>query len=136
HRERAIGAFVAALGLGVLQYGAGLLTGLFEGNKSFTVFGPVIILLLVINLFGTLTLLVAAWIATTDEPGVPERDDHKFDPYRRVVGPPMPPPAHRTRALGTARRRVGSVPESLDWEPGQGQPDRKSTRLNSSHVKI
>ncbi len=122
HRERAIGAFIAALGLGVLQYGAGLLTGLFEGNKSFTVFGPVIILMLVINLFGTLTLLVAAWIATTDEPGVPERDDHTFDPHSRVLGPSMPPPAHRTRALGTARRRVGSVPEALDWEPGQGQP--------------
>ena len=121
-RSRAIGALVGAVGLAVLQYGAGLLAGAFSGNAAAKVFGPVVVVMLVINLFGTLTLMVAAWIATTDQPATPERDEHKFDPHSQVQGPSMPPPAHRTRALGTARRRVGSVPESLDWEPGQGQP--------------
>jgi membrane protein len=59
-----VGALVGASALVVLQSLAGLLVGLFSGNLSAGIFGSVIVLMLFLNLFATLILYVAAWLAT------------------------------------------------------------------------
>ncbi len=58
------GASIGAVGLLGLEYGAGILLGVFADNLAVTVFGTVIVLMLFLNLFASLVLIVAAWIAT------------------------------------------------------------------------
>ena len=58
------GALIGALGLAVLQYAAGLLIAAFQNNKAAQLFGPVIVLMLFLNVFAQLILFIAAWIAT------------------------------------------------------------------------
>ncbi len=58
------GALSGALGLAALQYLASFITGLFSGNAAAALFGPVIIVMLFFNLFATLILMIAAWMAT------------------------------------------------------------------------
>jgi len=65
------GALIGAIGLGLLQYSAGLLFNLFSTNKAAAIFGPVIVLMLVLNMFAQLILFVAAWIATATQEAVP-----------------------------------------------------------------
>jgi membrane protein len=68
------GALFGSVGLVLLQYLAAFLIGRFAGNAAAGVFGPVITLMLFFNLFARLILFVAAWIATFDEPGLPDLD--------------------------------------------------------------
>jgi len=65
------GALIAAVGLAVLQYLTGILFKVFAGNAAAAVFGPIIVLMLFFNMFARLTLFLAAWIATTDQPALP-----------------------------------------------------------------
>jgi membrane protein len=65
------GALIGAIGLGVLQYTAGLLFNLFQYNRAASIFGPVIVLMLFFNIFAQLILFVAAWIATANQDAVP-----------------------------------------------------------------
>lgn len=58
------GAAVGAVGLALLEYFTSALFGVFTGNAAAALFGPIIALMLFFNLFATLILLVAAWIAT------------------------------------------------------------------------
>ena len=64
------GALIGAIGLGLLQYSAGLLFNLFSNNKAAAIFGPVIVLMLVLNVFAQLILFVSAWIATATQEAV------------------------------------------------------------------
>lgn len=68
------GALMGAVGLAVLQYAAGLLIVAFQNNKAAQLFGPVIVLMLFLNVFAQLILFIAAWIATDrhDAISVPE----------------------------------------------------------------
>jgi membrane protein len=67
-----IGAAVGAAGLVILQALAGYLIGVFSGNVTASLFGPVIVLMIFLNLFATLILYVAAWLATVRPvPGTP-----------------------------------------------------------------
>lgn len=59
-----IGALVGAVALVLLQTLAGYLIGFFTNNASALLFGPVIILMIFLNLLATLILYVAAWLAT------------------------------------------------------------------------
>jgi membrane protein len=59
-----IGAGLGSAALTVLLGGAGLLLGAFSSNVSAAVFGPVIVLMIVLNLFATLILFIAAWLGT------------------------------------------------------------------------
>jgi membrane protein len=59
-----IGAAVGAAGMVILQALAGYLIGIFSGNVTASLFGPVIVLMIFLNLFATLILYVAAWLAT------------------------------------------------------------------------
>lgn len=63
-RVRAQGAAIGSAGLVALEYGAGILLGFFADSMAVTVFGSVIVLMLFLNLFASLVLIVAAWIAT------------------------------------------------------------------------
>ncbi len=65
------GALMGAIGLGVLQYSTGLLFSLFAHNKAASIFGPVIVLMLFLNIFAQLILFIAAWIATATQEAVP-----------------------------------------------------------------
>lgn len=57
------GATLGAVGMTVLQLFAGLIVRLFAGNAAAAVFGSVIVVMLYLNLFATLILLVACWVA-------------------------------------------------------------------------
>ncbi len=50
-----------------LQQLASLLVKVLSGNRSFSVFGPIIILMIVFNLLATIILMIAAWVGTADE---------------------------------------------------------------------
>jgi membrane protein len=63
-RDIARGALFGSVGLAVLQYFAGALNGIFLRNAAATIFGPVIVLMLSLNVFATLVMLGAAWTAT------------------------------------------------------------------------
>lgn len=67
-----VGAMVGAFGLIILQALASYLISAFSRNLTASLFGPVIVLMLFANLFATLILYVAAWLATaaTPEPEV------------------------------------------------------------------
>lgn len=71
-----IGALVGAVALVLLQTLAGYLIGFFTNNASAALFGPVIILMIFLNLFATLILYVAAWLATAHPaPAVEPEED-------------------------------------------------------------
>lgn len=61
-----IGTIAGAVLVTALQQVAGLLIGIFSGNNAASVFGPVIIIMLLFNLLATIILLVAAWVGTED----------------------------------------------------------------------
>jgi membrane protein len=65
-----IGAVVGAAGLTVLQALTGYLIELFSRNLTASLFGPVIILMIFMNLFATLILFVAAWLGTDATPAI------------------------------------------------------------------
>lgn len=70
-RDVARGALFGSIGLAALQYFAGTLNGIFLHNKAAAIFGPIIVLMLSLNIFATLVMLGAAWTATAgpvDEP--------------------------------------------------------------------
>jgi membrane protein len=69
------GALMGAVGLGVLQYLASFLIGIFQGNVAAQTFGPIIVLMFFFNAFASLILFIAAWIATYDEPALPEHEE-------------------------------------------------------------
>lgn len=50
----------------VLQRVAGLLVELLGNNRSASVFGPIIILMIVFNLLATIILMIAAWVGTAE----------------------------------------------------------------------
>lgn len=59
-----IGAAVGSAALVILQTLAGYLIGAFSRNLGFAVFGSTIVVMIFLNLFATLILYVAAWLAT------------------------------------------------------------------------
>lgn len=65
-----VGAGIGATGLVVLQALTGYLIGAFSGNLGTAVFASTIVLMLFLNLFATLLLFIAAWLATAEAPAV------------------------------------------------------------------
>lgn len=62
------GAAIGAVGMVALEYLTTLIIGVFTKNAAAALFGPVIVLMLFLNLFAQLVLVVSAWIATADVP--------------------------------------------------------------------
>lgn len=63
-RYKAGAAVIGSVGLAVLQYLTSFLVSSFLGNPTAALFGPVIVLMLFLNLFARLILYAAAWMAT------------------------------------------------------------------------
>ena len=83
-----IGALVGAVALVLLQTLAGYLIGFFTNNPSAALFGPVIILMIFLNLFATLILYVAAWLATAHPAPAAEPADEAVPEPRPVESRP------------------------------------------------
>lgn len=73
------GAGVGSAGLLILQLLAGYLVRIFSRNLTAGVFGSIIILMIFLNLFATLILFIAAWLATQAEPE-PEPEEAAPEP--------------------------------------------------------
>lgn len=69
-----VAALIGSVALAALQWLASALVGVFSGNLSAGLFGPVIVAMLFMNLFATLILYLAAWLATAEAPAVPEAE--------------------------------------------------------------
>jgi len=89
-REIARGAMLGSVGLALLQYFAGTLNGIFLSNKAALIFGPLIVLVLSLNLFATLVLLGAAWTvtATTETAELPVVGDEVEPPLIALADHP------------------------------------------------
>lgn len=61
-----VGTLIGAVAVTLVQQLAGLLIGVFSGNDGASVFGPVIIIMLLFNILATIILMVAAWVGTSD----------------------------------------------------------------------
>ena len=94
-REIARGAVLGSVGLAILQYFAGALNGLFLRNMAATIFGPVIVLMLSLNVFATLVMIGAAWTATAGPEPVP------LPVVDTELEPPMIPLADHPEVHGT-----------------------------------
>ncbi len=91
------GALIGSIGLAVLQVAAAAITGAFSGNAAANVFGPIIVAMLFLNLFATLILMIAAWMASYEPPPV----------YRSPLADDIAdPPAELVELLPTVRRTV------------------------------
>ena len=66
------GSLIGAIGLGVLQYLTSFLIGRFTSSPTAALFGPVIALMVFMNLFARLVLFVAAWIGTATHAAEPD----------------------------------------------------------------
>ncbi|RCK71296.1 hypothetical protein DT076_02345 [Desertihabitans brevis] len=126
------GCVFGSVGLAVLTYLSSTIVGLFTRNAAFSVFGPVILLMLFLNLFARLILFLAAWVATSEQRALAgERSDAdaplEADPEIELepVVQPMPEPAHAApggrgrnpyaaRVDWARRERVQIGPEQLD----------------------
>ena len=80
------GSAAAAGALVLLQYLTTLLIAAFSRRLASAVFGPIITLMLFLNLFARLTLLVAAWIATAYQPATPRKYNEVDEPLRDLPG--------------------------------------------------
>ncbi len=99
-----VGAGIGSASLLLLQALATYLFGAFSRNLGFAVFGSTIVLMTFLNLFATLILYVAAWLATSEEP-VPEPE-----PEPVAVGPAEPietRPGELYVSSAVARRSLG-----------------------------
>jgi membrane protein len=101
-----VGAGIGAAGLLILQALAGFLFSAFSNNAGFAVFGSTIVLMLFLNLFATLILYIAAWLATADVP-LPEPE-----PGPEPVAIPAPEPVESRPgelyvSADVARRSLG-----------------------------
>jgi membrane protein len=85
-----VAALIGSVALVALQWLASSLVGVFSGNLSANLFGPVIVAMLFMNLFATLILYLAAWLATSEAPAVveiePEPVDEDVEPVESKPG--------------------------------------------------
>lgn len=88
-RDKAWAAVIGSVGLGLLQYLASFLIGSFLGNPAAALFGPVIVLMLFLNLFARLILYVAAWMATAIQQANPVQLQDIDEPLVEVEASPV-----------------------------------------------
>lgn len=90
------GAAIGAVGMAALQYLTGTLVSVFSGNAAAAVFGSVIVVMLFFNLFATLILVVAAWVAT--------HPDHVRPPVTYADHAPAAPTDYATKLVAAELR--------------------------------
>lgn len=119
-RTRMRGALIGAIGLAALQYLTGILFSTFANNTAAKTFGPIIVLMLFLNLFARLILFVAAWIATDEVPTQTTREAAVAAIEGQTEGP-LPPPPLTSGLPATAKISAIPVDGQTDWTPGGGQ---------------
>lgn len=108
-----VGAAIGATGLLVLQALTGYLIGAFSRNLSTAVFGSTIVLMLFLNLFATLLLYIAAWLATASAPALTDSDPDPRDADPRVEAEPVETkpveakPGEQVVSAAVARKSLG-----------------------------
>ena len=139
-----VGALFGAVGLFILQYGTALIIGAISGNTAAAVFGPVIVLMLFFNLFAQLILIIAAWVATCEEPAFVDLEESRVrfaltPPRQQESGPPMVPEQAAARSVqlglgagwvtGTATGiGLGAIVAWLAARIGRSVSGRRSSR--------
>lgn len=120
------GTLAGAVLLTALQQLAAELVRVFSGNASASVFGPIIILMLVFNALATIILMIAAWVGTAETweadrakreaeeaAGVDPKDETGIDGDREDVGKQLEL-AGVTPATLAARHRAERWAAELD----------------------
>ena len=110
-----IASLLGAVGLGILQYGGSLLIRAFNGNQAVAIFGPVIVVMLFFNLFAQLILILAAWIATWDEPAFQPADEGVV---RFALPPPTPAPVEHPMVPQETAVRTVRIGLGAGWVTG------------------
>lgn len=108
------GTMFGAFALMVLQQGAGRIMGLFTGGgedgrvTTASIFGPVIVIMLLLNIIATTILLSAAWVGSADEwrEQRAERIRAKREALEKEAAGTAPEPAEETTE-GAAAQTVG-----------------------------
>lgn len=81
-RTVVIGSGLAGACFLAVQGAASLLSDLFSANRSIQLFGPIIVTMLVLNIFARLLLFWASWIATATQPAIAYRWSPADEPLR------------------------------------------------------
>lgn len=110
-RTKALGALFGALALTVLLRLATLLISLFSGSPTAALFGPVIAIMLSMNVFARIVLMVAAWMGTADDRPVFATIAEPAENGRTVV-PPSAAEGGR-EALGALLAAAGLIAATL-----------------------
>jgi membrane protein len=110
-----IASLIGAVGLAVLQYGGSLLISAFAGNRAAAIFGPVIVVMLFFNLFAQLILILAAWIATWDEPAFRPPDEGVV---RFALRPATPAPVEQPVVPEASAERAVRLGLGAGWLTG------------------
>lgn len=93
------GAVIGSIGLALLQYVGSILVAVFSRNVAASFFGPVIVLMLFLNVFANLIILVAGWVATAEAP----------EPVREVIELPSRPAVEQVDPRMRRGFRIGTV---------------------------
>lgn len=72
-RAIARGSLAAAVAVAALQYLAPVLVGVLGQNRGVQVFGTLLVVMVLLNVFAQIVLLVATWIATANQPAMARR---------------------------------------------------------------
>ena len=81
-KAQMIGTIIGAVAFTLLQIAAGALIGVFSGNRAAALFGPVIVLMLFMNLFARVILFIGCWIATDKQPAIAFHYHEADEPLR------------------------------------------------------
>lgn len=108
-------ALIGSVGLGLLEFLTSFLVASFTSNPAAALFGPVIILMLFLNLFARLILSVAAWMATAVQQANPLRVQDIDAPLAVVPGSGVT--ADQVAALQAGPSPEGAPPAEA---PGEG----------------
>lgn len=120
-----VGSLIAALGLGLLQMLSGVLFSSFASNPTAAVFGTLIVVMLFLNLLATLILLVAAWIATWDQPAVARVYSAADEPLRKLKPEDVEMvPGHWEAADADKARKDKEKAEKERAKKGEAPQDR------------
>ena len=157
------GTTIGAILVTILQHAAGLLIGVFSGNVAASVFGPIIVMMLLMNILATIILMSAAWVGTAEtwedwlamkeaereDPSL-EQDSHhsEIDPDEmppEAPGSAQPQEPEESRSAKRRRERWAATkstdelraenfdPDSL---PGQGDAPPVSQKVAARGVRI
>lgn len=83
-RTKTLGTLVGAIAMALLLRFATLLIDVFSGSPTAALFGPVIAIMLSLNIFARIILMVAAWIGTANDRPV----------FERIASAPVDGPKH------------------------------------------